>query len=258
MKDENTKAEESKSSYMPIIIAAGVADVFARDLQFIFRFFVAGLIIISAALIKVFKDGAEEKFAESKEAAEEKFPLESVSKEKLGLWVFLASEILIFGSLIIAYVYVRVNSGSWPIATQTHNVLLGMTNTIILLTSSLAMILALYSIREGNVKGLKIGLGSTFALGLAFLGIKLGFEWPALIRNGFTINSGLPASTYYVLTGLHAVHVAVGLVAVGYLMFRAFSGGFTSTKHVAVENIGLYWHFVDIVWMFLFPLFYLI
>ena len=86
----------------------------------------------------------------------------------LGLWIFLASEILIFGSLIVAYVYVRVNSGSWPIATQTHNVLLGMTNTIILLTSSLAMVLALYSIKAGNVKGLKISLGGTFALGISF------------------------------------------------------------------------------------------
>ena len=101
-------------------------------------------------------------------------------------------------------------------------------------------------------------MGSTFALGFAFLDIKLGFEWPDLIRNGFTINSGLPASSYYVLTGLHAIHVAVGLVAVGYLMIRTFNGGFTMKKNVAVENVGLYWHFVDIVWMFLFPLFYLI
>ena len=74
------------------------------------------------AVLKVFKDGAEEKFAEFKEVLEEKWPLESVGKEKLGMWVFLTSEILIFGSLIIAYVYVRVNSGSWPVATQTHNV----------------------------------------------------------------------------------------------------------------------------------------
>jgi cytochrome c oxidase subunit I+III len=101
-------------------------------------------------------------------------------------------------------------------------------------------------------------LGSAFALGITFLLIKLGFEWPELISKGFTITSGLPASTYYVLTGLHAVHVAVGLVAVVYLIFRAYSLEFTSTKHVAVENVGLYWHFVDIVWMFLFPLFYLI
>ena len=140
---------------MPLIIAGGVA-VFLLGLAIYIPLLVAGLIIISVALLKVYKDGAEEKFAQTKEAEEEKFPLESVTKEKLGLWVFLASEILIFGSLIIAYIYVRANSLSWPIATQTHDVLLGMTNTIILLTSSLTMILALYSIRTGNVKGLKI------------------------------------------------------------------------------------------------------
>ena len=257
MKDEDTKTEKNKSSFVPLIIGAGVA-VSLLGLAIYIPLFIVGLIIVAAAVFKLFKDGASEKFAEHKKAEEEEYPLESVSKEKLGLWIFLASEILIFGSLITAYIYVRVNSGSWPIATQTHNVLLGMTNTIILLTSSLTMILGLYFIRLGNVKRLKICLGSTFALGLAFLVIKLGIEWPALISNGFTINSGLPASTYFVLTGLHAVHVAVGLVGVGYLMFRAFTGGFTSTKHVAVENIGLYWHFVDIVWMFLFPLFYLI
>ena len=242
---------------MPLIIAAGIA-VFLLGLAIYIPLLIAGLIIISLALLKIFKDGTEEKFTELKESIEEKFPLELVPKEKLGVWIFLSSEILIFGSLIVSYVFVRVSSGSWPIATQTHNVLLGMTNTIILLTSSLTMILALYSIKAGNSNWTKICLGSTFALGFAFLDIKLGFEWPDLIRNGFTINSGLPASSYYVLTGLHAMHVAIGLVAVGYLMIRALNGGFTSTKHGAVENVGLYWHFVDIVWMFLFPLFYLI
>ncbi len=256
MTNEEANAKD-KSSYIPLIIAGGVA-VFLLGLAIYIPLLVVGLVIIAASVFKLFKDGAKEKFADNKEANEETYPLESVPKEKLGLWIFLATEILIFGSLIIAYAYVRINSGSWPIATQTHNVLLGMTNTIILLTSSLAMILALVSIRAGNAKGLKIGLASTFALGTAFLIIKLGFEWPELISKGFTINSGLPASTYYTLTGLHAMHVAVGFVAVGYLMFRTYSGGFTSTKHVAVENVGLYWHFVDIVWMFLFPLFYLI
>ena len=140
MKDEDMQTEENKSSFMPLIIAAGVA-VLLLGLVIYIPLLIAGLIIIAAALFKVFKDGAEEKFAERKQVEEEKYPLESVSKEKLGLWIFLASEILIFGSLIIAYLYVRVSSGSWPIATQTHNVLLGMTNTIILLTSSLTMIL---------------------------------------------------------------------------------------------------------------------
>ncbi len=257
MKNDEASSEESKSSFMPLIIAGGLA-IFLLGLAVYIPLLIVGLIIIALGILKVFKDGAEEKFADFRESVCEKFPLESVSKEKLGLWVFLTSEILIFGSLITAYVYVRISSGSWPVATQTHNVLLGMTNTIVLLTSSLTMLIALYSIRQGNVTGLKIGLGSTFALGFVFLDIKLGFEWPELMRSGFTINSGLPASTYYVLTGLHAVHVAVGMVAIGYLLIRTYNGGFTSTKHTAVENVGLYWHFVDIVWMFLFPLFYLI
>ncbi len=254
---EMRHGEDGKPTYTPIIIATGAA-VFLAGLSLFAPLMIVGIIIVALALLKVFKDGAEEKFSQVKESFEEKWPIGSLSREKTGIWVFLTSEILIFGALIIAYVYVRVNSGSWPIATETHNVYIGMTNTIILLTSSLAMILALYSIRTGSSTGLKIGLGSAFALGLAFLDIKLGFEWPELIRNGFTVNSGLPASTYYTLTGLHAGHVAVGLVAIGYLMVRANSGGFTSTKHVGVENVGLYWHFVDIVWMFLFPLFYLI
>jgi cytochrome c oxidase subunit I+III len=120
------------------------------------------------------------------------------------------------------------------------------------------MILALHSARTGNSNGLKIALGSSLVLGFAFLDLKLGFEWPGLSLKGFTINSGLPASTYFALTGAHALHVAVGLVAIGYLYLKAQRGGFTIEKHSAVENIGLYWHFVDIVWMFLFPLFYLI
>jgi cytochrome c oxidase subunit I+III len=257
MTDQEVKSEEKHPTYTPILVAAGASLALLGFVLFI-PLFVVGLVIVAAALYKLFKDGAEEKFAEGKEAEEEKFPLDSVSKEKLGLWIFLTSEILIFGSLIVAYVYVRVNSVSWPVATQTHNVLLGMTNTIILLTSSLAIVLALYWVKSGNLKGLRIGLIGTFALGAAFLVIKFGVEWPELFSNGFSINSGLPASSYYVLTGLHGMHVAVGLVAVGYLLFRTSMGGFTSTKHVAVENIGLYWHFVDIVWMFLFPLFYLI
>ena len=249
--------EEGKSTYSPIILAAGIA-LLLLGLVLFFPIAIAGIVVIGLGLYKFFREGASEKFAGLKESLEERWPLETLNKEKLGVWIFLVSEILIFGSLIVAYAYVRLSSDSWPVASQTHDVLLGMSNTIILLTSSLAMIYALYSIRAGNAKGLKTGLVGAFVLGAAFLVIKLGYEWPTYYRNGFTISSGLPGSTYFVLTGLHAVHVGAGLVAVGYLIFRAYSGGFTSTKHSAVENIGLYWHFVDIVWMFLFPLFYLI
>ena len=113
MKDEATNMKKANLPFMPLIIAAGVA-VFLLGLAIYIPILIAGLVIVAAALFKVFKDGAEEKFAGSKEAEEEKYPLESVPKRNLGMWIFLASEILIFGSLIIAYAYVRVSSGSWP------------------------------------------------------------------------------------------------------------------------------------------------
>jgi cytochrome c oxidase subunit I+III len=254
---EKNNGKEDKSSFMPIIIAAAVAIILVGIVVYI-PVFIAGMVILAVALFKVFQDGFREKFSKAEAQKEEVWPLEHVNKEKTGIWVFIVSEILVFGSLIAAYAYVRLNSTSWPVATQVHNVYLGMINTIILLTSSLTMILSLYFIRNGNQKGLKAGLVSTFVLGASFLVIKLGFEWPELYSKGFTITSGLPASTYYLLTGVHAVHLTAGLVGVGYLIARAFSGGFANSKHSSVENIGLYWHFVDIVWMFLFPLFYLI
>ena len=224
MTEDYGESKEDKSSFMPIILAAGIAILFLGLVIFL-PLAIVGAAVIAVAVFKMFRDGADEKFADLKESLEEKWPLESISKEKLGVWVFIMTEILIFGSLIVAYVYVRLSSSSWPVASQTHDVILGMVNTIILLTSSLAMVLSLHFIRAGNVKGLKIGLVSTFVLGATFLTIKLGVEWPQYYRNGFTISSGLPGSTYFVLTGIHAAHVAVGLVGVGYLMFRAFSGG---------------------------------
>ncbi len=256
--------QERKGSFMPIIIAASVAILMFGIVMLSVVFFagvaifIGGFAILAVGILKVFRDDSQERFAGKEHLEEETYPLEGQSKEKVGVWVFLMSEILIFGSLLLSYGYVRASSSSWPAASTIHDPIIGMTNTIILLTSSLSMLLALYFIRTGNTLGLKIGLAGTIVLGIVFLEIKLGFEWPDLFRNGFTVNTGLPASSYFVLTGIHAMHVAVGLVAVSYLLFRAFQGGFTATKHTGVENVGLYWHFVDIVWMFLFPLFYLI
>jgi cytochrome c oxidase subunit I+III len=259
--DQEKKAapeeEESKPTFVPIVIAAGAA-VFMFGLVVFWPLMIVGLVILAAAIVKVLKEGSQEKFVKIGESLKENFPFENLGKEKVGVWIFLTSEVLLFGGLITAYVYVRASSSVWPDTLQTHNILLGTVNTIVLLTSSLAIILALNAIRNGDARGLKIGLVSAFALGLTFLVIKLGFEWPAELSSGFTPNSGLPGSTYFALTGIHSMHVAVGLLAVGYLMFRAFSGGFTKDKHSGVENVGLYWHFVDIVWMFLFTLFYII
>jgi heme/copper-type cytochrome/quinol oxidase subunit 3 len=261
--------KESKSTLMPILIAAGATvlllgvalyGVFANLKVAALGFVIptAGLIILALGILNVFKEGAEEKFSEPADQTTENWPLEHLNKEKVGIWVFLTSEILLFGGLLVAYAYVRANSTFWPDPLTTHDPILGMSNTIILLTSSLAMILAFYFTRLGNSTGTKVALASTFGLGFTFLVVKLGFEWPAEIRSGFTINSGLPASTYYTLTGVHAMHIAIGLIAVAYLMFRAFNNQFTKEKNRAIENVGLYWHFVDIVWMFLFTIFYLV
>ncbi len=249
--------EEKETTILPLTISAG-ASMFVIGLALFLPLLLVGLLVIGISLAKWFKDDINEKISEVKESVGERWPFESVPKVKLGVFVFLTSEIVIFGSMIASYIYVRFRSATWPVATQTHNLTIGTVNTIILLTSSLAIILALEAIRNGNIRGLKIGLVGTFALGSIFLILKLGFEWPELIARGFTINGGLPPSTYYALTGAHAIHVGVGLVGVAYLIFRAFGGGFNADKHTTVEYVGLYWHFVDIVWMFLFPLFYLI
>jgi cytochrome c oxidase subunit I+III len=98
---------------------------------------------------------------------------------------------------------------------------------------------------------------STLILGISFLAIK-GYEWYELALDGFTISSGLPAATFYITTGVHGAHVIAGLIGISYLIVKSVKGGFNSERYVAVENIGLYWHLVDIVWVFLFPLFYLI
>ncbi len=216
-----------------------------------------GIAIVAVGLAVWFWDHTYDRYASREEVGLEKWPLVSLSKEKVGVWVFLASEAVIFGSIIAAYLYVRAGSASWPISYEIHGVPIGALNTIILLTSSFAIIMARDSIKMNNLRGLKIWLFCTFGLGFVFLLIK-GFEWLQLMAKGFIISSGLPASTYYVTTGAHAIHVGVGLVAVLYLMIKAQKGRFSAQQHAAVENIGLYWHFVDIVWMFLFPLFYLI
>jgi cytochrome c oxidase subunit I+III len=256
--EDEAYAEKGKPTYVPAIIALG-GIIFAFGVALYLPVTILGLAVLIAATVKLFKDGISDKFAEIKEEARETWPFGSVSKDKLGMWIFLLSEIIIFGSLIIVYLYVRVSSATWPNDTQLHDLTIGTTNTIVLLTSSLAIILALQAARAGNFKAAKIGLAGTLILGLVFLALKLGFEWPALFAQGFfPTSSGLPASTYYVLTGAHAVHVAVGLVAVSYLLVKVQGNRFTAENHPAIENVGLYWHFVDIVWMFLFPLFYLI
>ena len=174
---------------------------------------------------------------------------------KIGVWWFLASEITVFGGLIASYIVVRLGSSGWSEAASHLNFSLALVNTFVLLTSSLTMVLAFAAVEEKNPKRLQACLLLTLLLGLTFLAIK-GFEYAGEIAHGFTPGAGIFWSFYYGMTGLHALHVLGGIVVNLVLLVAALRDTLKPNEH-RVELAGLYWHFVDIVWIFLFPLLYL-
>ena len=192
----------------------------------------------------------------------ETWPFTGVPKIKLGMWIFLSSEVILFGSLIGAYVFIREAVVQWPLSSYIHNIPLGTLNTLILASSGFTMAMAVYSIKKGSQRAMLGWLAVSFILGSVFMGIKLS-EWSDLVNGGFTITSTSPiyqlaASTYFFIVGLHGAHVTVGLLVMVYLMKRTIGGAYTKEDHQSIENFALYWAFVDIVWFFIFPLFYLL
>ncbi len=177
---------------------------------------------------------------------------------KLGMWVFLASEVMLFGGFISSYVILRTGSDNFIIpAKEMLGVPLATLNTFVLISSSVSMVLALDAIQKGNQKGLIRNLIITLILAFCFLFIK-SYEYPHKWHEGITISSGLFGSFYFTLTGLHMLHVLGGIVFISYLLRNAVKGRYTSERHERVEYAGLYWHFVDLIWVILFPLFYLL
>ena len=187
---------------------------------------------------------------------------------RLGMWLFILSEILLFGGLFILYAAHRYRTpADFHHASRQLEVLLGTFNTIILLTSSLSMAASIAAIQKGQSKLSMALLIATMALGLLFL-VNKGFEWGTKIEHGIYPNS--PAllarakgeilffGLYYVMTGLHGLHVLVGIcILCGMLIFIA-KDKLNQMRFIPLENAGLYWHLVDIIWIFLYPLFYLI
>ena len=187
---------------------------------------------------------------------------------KIGMWLFLLSEILLFGGLFILYsTYRYKNPVEFHLAAWELNRILGTLNTLILLTSSLTMALSIYSIQKGNRKGSVSFLIATIFFGFLFLIIKSA-EWAAKIGHGIYPNSlrllgrskgeVLFYGLYYSMTGLHGLHVLVGILVLSLMLFLMMKGKINENRFVPLENSGLYWHLVDIIWIFLFPLFYLI
>ena len=182
--------------------------------------------------------------------------LERIPAAKLALWVFLAGEIMIFGGLIACFILYRIAQGGWASDAAHVDWQIGTLNTLVLLTSSLTMILALGAARAGNHQGVKRYLALTVGLGLMFLVVK-AYEYSRHFATGFTPLSGMFWSFYYTMTGLHALHVTGGIVVNSVLLAMAIRGTLWEHAERRLEVAGLYWHFVDVVWIFLFPLLYL-
>jgi heme/copper-type cytochrome/quinol oxidase subunit 3 len=177
---------------------------------------------------------------------------------KLGMWVFLASEVMLFGAFISSYVILRTGSANFIVpAKEMLGVPLATLNTFVLITSSVTMVLALDAIQKGDQRGLIRNLIITIILAFCFLGIK-SYEYPHKWHEGITISSGLFGSFYFTLTGLHMLHVLGGIGFLFYILYNAKKGKYSPQEYARVEYAGLYWHFVDLVWVILFPIFYLL
>ena len=189
----------------------------------------------------------------------------------LGMWVFLITEIMFFGGMFLLYtVYNHLYSDVFALASHSLNEVIGGVNTAVLLCSSFTMVLAIRSAQLGRRKSVMMFLVMTMLLGMAFLVIK-GFEWaqkfqehhvpgPSFHLAGTAMqgHAQLFFSLYFAMTGLHALHMVVGCGIVAFLLFQTWRGKFTAEYFTPLDIGGLYWHFVDIIWIFLFPLFYLI
>ena len=197
------------------------------------------------------------------------YPEQQISSAKMGMWLFLAQEILFFSGLFMAYIAFRwLYPETWLSGADELNKWLGATNTVVLLTSSLTMALAVRAAQLGKNSEVLAWLGATQLGAVGFLVIKYieySSKWSHGIFPGkyydYAGADGLMTiffSIYYCLTGLHGIHVVAGMIAIGWIMYRTAKGAYTPDNYVAIENVGLYWHLVDLIWIFLFPLLYLV
>ena len=179
-----------------------------------------------------------------------------VEAQFLGMLLFIISEIMLFGAFFTAYFFVRVviEAGWFPLDGTNLPVAIAGVNTCILLSSSVTMHWALEGARRGNPRALKVGLLTTAGLGLAFLSIQVN----EYVHLGFAPHDNAQGTIFYGLTGLHGAHVFVGLTLLTMATVRAFRGHFSPKEHRGVEVPGIYWHFVDVMWIFVYSTLYLL
>jgi cytochrome c oxidase subunit 3 len=179
-----------------------------------------------------------------------------VEPQLLGMFLFIISEIMVFGAFFTAYFFIRVVGGADWFPVDGHELprLIAGVNTLILLSSSLTMHWTLESAKSGNRFGLQAGILTTFLLGATFLFIQVN----EYVHIGFSPQDLAQGSVFYGLTGLHGAHVAIGLTLLAFTTNRAFRGHFTPDQHRGVEVPGIYWHFVDVMWVIVFTTVYIL
>lgn len=195
----------------------------------------------------------------------EPHPVTGVYSGKLGTWLFLASEIMLFGALFSAYVLLRVTApetgpAHWPHhGTTGLNIPIGTFNTLVLIVSSVTMVFAWANFKMGKFAAGRGFLAATAGLALVFLVVKVLFEYLPKIHHGHTPSHNNFYGLYFTLTGLHALHIIGGIIVIGYMMLPGASLWRKDPEYYTnrIECTGLYWHFVDLVWIFLFPVLYL-
>ena len=184
-------------------------------------------------------------------------PISQQENSKLAMWVFLGGEVVFFIALILIFLLARLVHADYNAQFRSHlSIPIIALNTFILVTSSYFMVRALEAISYGNEKGLRNNLWVVVVLGLLFLGGQ-AFEWTSLFNEGVSYSTifGMP---FFTLTGVHGTHVFIGVLWALYLLVAHRRLPYTQENHLGIENFGLYWHFVDIVWIVLFTLIYLI
>jgi len=180
-----------------------------------------------------------------------------IPHDKMGMWVFLCSEVMFFTGLIGAYLVLRFSSAAWPDPSKTLNIPLTAFNTFLLICSSVTMVQALASADRGDLRKMKLFLSLTLLFGACFLSVQV-FEYNKLLfHEHFTPSSSLFGSVFFTTTGFHGFHVFCGVVCMAYMTGKAFLGKLTQAHHQGIETLGLYWHFVDLVWIILFTIIYL-
>jgi len=176
---------------------------------------------------------------------------------KLAMWAFLGSDCLFFGSFISTYMIYRGRSPAGPTPHEIFNIPYTSVSAFVLLMSSLTMVLALAAIQRNDHRGLRVWLLATALLGAVFVGGQY-FEFTSFYEHGLSLSVNLFGTTFFVLTGFHGAHVTIGIIMLLSLFFTSLLGRLPAIDSLTVELVGLYWHFVDVVWIIIFTVVYLL